>query len=712
MPSSPRPILTSSVIAIVCGTAVAWSAWCRAVAGGPATRPSWVGFAVTAVILAVALALLLVRFIGPRLRAQPKGLRRATVLLSLAAGTWLTIAIPVPPPPAPPAPHELEIIALGERHPAAHASEVWVLGLFGPDGVRQPDDAFAHAGTWVPREGALLSYHDQPDTLTWRGRLTGDATLRLITHPWSGRVRITWDGQSQELDLYAPASTSCELRLSSQPDQTIAARVVRELGRAADSLTLGLTLLFISAGLLARRSWPTPAPGRCATLRYAAPCAAVWTVNLVAYWPALMSPDSVHQWHQVVTGQFSDWHPAIHTLTNWLLTRIWLSPAAVALVQVLVGSLVVGLVLSRLRGLGLPRWLAVVLALVCALTPANGVLMITLWKDVPFSIAMLGFTLLLVQIVASNGAWLARPHRWLVLGLVAAAASLYRHNGFPIAVATLTLSALLGRRTWRHLAASLGLMIVLVLGVRGPLYQALRVTPASVAGWVWPCWHHIGAHVAAGTALREGDRELLHRIRPDGIWHYRPDCVDPLVFDGHTDNRLLQEHRYEVAALSARLAWHRPRVLFRHIASVGVLAWRLAVPPGTYFGTHVVALPEGQLHGIAPNSSGLASDPPWPGLTRRMATWLQWSGENRVSLALLWRPATYLYLAVAGTLIAAGRARRAQWLLVLVPVGLNTLLIALIAPGQDFRFLYSTFLVGLLIGPYLLWTAGRAAPKP
>ncbi len=96
--------------------------------------------------------------------------------------------------------------------------------------------------------------------------------------------------------------------------------------------------------------------GRWYWLRFALPCAAVWSLYLLAFWPGIMSQDSVDQWHQLLQGRYEDAHPAFHTLTVWLITRVWLSPAAVALVQIVILSAAIGFGLAMLRSYGVPAW--------------------------------------------------------------------------------------------------------------------------------------------------------------------------------------------------------------------------------------------------------------------------------------------------------------------------------------------------------------------
>jgi hypothetical protein len=57
----------------------------------------------------------------------------------------------------------------------------------------------------------------------------------------------------------------------------------------------------------------------------------------VAYYPAIMSPDSLSEWSQSLTLRLSDYSPAIYTLFVWIAGGLWRSPASVAAIQ-LIGS--------------------------------------------------------------------------------------------------------------------------------------------------------------------------------------------------------------------------------------------------------------------------------------------------------------------------------------------------------------------------------------
>ena len=66
---------------------------------------------------------------------------------------------------------------------------------------------------------------------------------------------------------------------------------------------------------------------------------AIRLLYLLAYFPGGASSDTLIQWQQIRLSQFDDWHPALHTLYEWAVTRIIPHPGALLILQDLFFSL-------------------------------------------------------------------------------------------------------------------------------------------------------------------------------------------------------------------------------------------------------------------------------------------------------------------------------------------------------------------------------------
>ena len=96
------------------------------------------------------------RFLRPRLAEFSVPMRLFWVVTAAAAAVLLW-AIPVPPAPVW-SPHSVKIVATGEKPAASQGSEVWVYGLFAPDGqCVVPATDFSKEGDWEVRDGAFVS---------------------------------------------------------------------------------------------------------------------------------------------------------------------------------------------------------------------------------------------------------------------------------------------------------------------------------------------------------------------------------------------------------------------------------------------------------------------------------------------------------------------------------------------------------------------------
>ena len=83
-----------------------------------------------------------------------------------------------------------------------------------------------------------------------------------------------------------------------------------------------------------------------------------------------------------------------------------------------------------------------------------------------------------------------------------------------------------------------------------------------------------------------------------------------------------------------------------------------------------------------------------------LAEWIDRSRHSDL-VWLLWRPALWLYLAILGAIVAWLRSQRWQYLLVILPVILNSLIIAVYS--TNFRYQYPAYAVGQLVSWFLLF---------
>lgn len=166
-------------------------------------------------------------------------------LLFLIIGWLITIKIPIRYPSAS-IPLNLSIRATGVKQSKALGSEVWLQEAYRSGNQQIKLSDFQYKNGWEPKNGMLVSYQSQPADLNWSGRTNNDIRLVFISHPWSGEVEITTNGQSKVIDLYNAVGTTISISIPIS---------IKELSPVNKIIFLSLTSLCISFYLVILFLW-------------------------------------------------------------------------------------------------------------------------------------------------------------------------------------------------------------------------------------------------------------------------------------------------------------------------------------------------------------------------------------------------------------------------------------------------------------------------
>lgn len=435
-------------------------------------------------------------------------------------------------------------------------------------------------------------------------------------------------------------------------------------------------------------------------------------IYLFSFFPGLLTFDSIYQWDQISQSAFTDWHPAYHTILIWLVTRIYYSPASFALCQIVLFSGVITYGLRVMRDLGVPISLLILLDIGISVIPINGIMEITLWKDILYSIFVLWLSIILLQIIHSGGDWLARSRNWFLFGLVAANVSLLRHNGFPVAFGTLLVVLLVFTRRKETLLALI-LSILYIGMITGPVYKLFKVNRTFTQGPGVTFVHPIAAYVNAGVSFTPAETAYLNRIFPldeNNKWPYS--CYDATVlfYKGVSFRPVNDDPAFAVRLLT-RLTLEHPSVLVKHFACLSSFTWQLSQPKDLYLETVIL------------HSQTLESYPQWqkyaqvidpssklPEVKDNIIKAIEkyYSIDTRL---VAMRPAIYLYVLTAAVLAYVLRAKKTLFILVLFPAFTQSLIIAFFAQLQALRYQYPVYLISMLFAiPFLYLAIKRPAP--
>jgi hypothetical protein len=462
--------------------------------------------------------------------------------------------------------------------------------------------------------------------------------------------------------------------------------------RGGIGILLGLVLLFLSVWIATSIPYKQRAdvhrPLLVLSIKYVVPIVLVWLVYLLAFYPGMMSADSMDQWGQVLSGRFVDHHPAFHTFLIWLLTRLYFSPTVVAIAQIISLAIVAGLWFAFFESLGIRRWLIWITALVFAVIPVNGTMVNTLWKDIPYSTAVLGLTLIVALVVFTKGKWIESIASQIILGLTAALVLLLRHDGLLLGAGTLVILFIAYPRKWKPWLVAGAICAFLYLGMRGPVYRWVGVQKPDTYTSESLSLYSIASYSAPGSETAG----LVSRIKltsPDwncSIWtEITPDMLRKDIDLSISPTRLL-----------GNFIQRMPNLLSYYVRCARSMEWIVWDPNGEVRNaSHVEAL-------VDQNPYGLKFNTQLPALQAWIADWVYTTSHDTNLNWFIWRPAIFMYLNLFLSAVLIIRNRSIRFGLLSMPILLQSITFSLILAEPNFRYHYAVYLVSLISIPLFI----------
>ncbi len=275
---------------------------------------------------------------------------------------------------------------------------------------------------------------------------------------------------------------------------------------------------------------------------------AVLFVNYIIYYPGSFNNDVILQLNESVSGAYTDWHPVIHTLLAiklpLLISFNWIGFPV--LVQIIFFALAAGYALNSIADYTNAKS-ATVTMLFFVVNPQTRNLMMSPAKDCAFAILTLLLVTFAMHIYFSEGEWFKSVPNTVLFIVVAALATLVRHNGVLFtAPYLLAIFVLVSKK--RAIPIIL-CVLVLIAGIKLPLYSALNVQQPSnrqIETLGLPMTV-IGAVAAYDDeALSDEDKEFVYKIADSEKWKksYVFGSYNSIKYDG-ANNQIIEQYGYK-----------------------------------------------------------------------------------------------------------------------------------------------------------------------
>lgn len=307
---------------------------------------------------------------------------------------------------------------------------------------------------------------------------------------------------------------------------------------------------------------------------------ACYTLCFLENWPGVLTQDSLSSIEQALgVAEWSNWHPFAFTalvapfvLAGDAWGDIAVGVAFYSTFQLTLCAAVLSYVCRWLYARGARKGALAALAFF-ALNPVIAKYSITMWKDVPFSLAMALYVLALFDVAMACGPFRAKGAvgGWPTKGrlpwssgalLIASslAVCLLRSNGvYVVAVVAMVLLAMHWRRFCAWMRVGIAASPIAAILVVTLLYGALGVKPAPFQEAVGVPLQQLGAVAAAG-ALDGEEAATVGQLIPVDILAsvYDPDSVNAIKYDDSFRSEWLDDHKGEFASAWASIGLDHP----------------------------------------------------------------------------------------------------------------------------------------------------------
>lgn len=321
---------------------------------------------------------------------------------------------------------------------------------------------------------------------------------------------------------------------------------------------------------------------------YATLYAIVAILYFLAYYPGVLTVDSINQWSQAHSEYpWNNWHPIGHTFLIWLTSLIWNSPASFVLLQSVIYVYTFSYLCMTLQEKSKKSYLSIIFFTLTAVLPYYPLQSVVILKDTLFTYAVVLFGVYLFRIVETNGIWLRKWYNFLFFFLAVGGILFWRNNGLPIIVTMAALSFFVFNiRTYWRLHLTLLVTLILYMFVQGPVSQHFHVFQTSATESYGMVIQIDAGIIHDHGKMTQNQKKYFNSFMPaQTITNYTPGNIDAIKFGPGFNSKILSDSLNQFKKNSVELIQNNPKLALSAYADQTKVIWHqnAELRPGTMF---------------------------------------------------------------------------------------------------------------------------------
>lgn len=442
-------------------------------------------------------------------------------------------------------------------------------------------------------------------------------------------------------------------------------------------------------------------------------CLIAWLPYFLHEYPAVMTPDSINQYAQVIGAyELSNHHPVVHTLIIGffynlglqLTGSVYVGLALYTICQMVFMAFVVSYVIRTLQIAHIKTSICIIVICFYAFVPYHGIYVVTMWKDIPFAGCMTLFTATTLRFLlrhSGNGVaeklklteYFTIVFPYIFAGFMLC---LLRTNGWYAFLLSLPFILYMNRKQLKVVIPVHLILLALVLFVKYPCMNIYEIKQADFVESLSIPVQQIARVLASGESLTEEQAASLENIMDieQAPLIYQPNVSDNIKnLIRRTGNDYLESHKGEFFSLWLSIGFDHPKAYFDAYIDQTIGFW---YPD--------VSCEVGLADGIYPNEFGLTWQPILRGSIIVKIREILFKLQDLIPLyGFLWSIGGMFWTILLMQFISIRNNRQAGFLIAIPAIALVLTLCIATPVATDFRYAYTLFF-GLplyLLAPFI-----------
>ncbi|MDU6265991.1 MAG: DUF6020 family protein [Anaerocolumna aminovalerica] len=416
----------------------------------------------------------------------------------------------------------------------------------------------------------------------------------------------------------------------------------------------------------------------------------IGVLTLLIFNPGLMTADSFDQYVQAHSNFLNDHHSVTHTLLEKLLYNIWDSPYCIALAQIIMYSIVISSLVILLYKKRYNKKLLIFYVILNSIMINNNINIVTLWKDIAFSITLLWLTIICAKLIFEKQSFYTNIRNIIQFIVALCLVALLRHNGFVtyVGLVILLLISAFKYKSIKPLFICISSLLI-VMSIKGPLFDHLNVIPNGSIASIIPIHGLSYVNYEGDNYLDKEAKQYLNSYMPTETFNelYHPYSANPFMY-GEIPEKYKAMDKYreadlkEVVNLYIKSFLEKPFLIIKDRLYGTDLLWNVMQGNGYNYRC-------ADFYNLNNNDLGIIHID--NKLTDIFFKALGFTANYKFIDMFIWRAGIYidLLLLMINYLVAN---RKKRLIICMLPVILNTMSLFISMAWQDYRYVYYIFL--------------------